>query len=53
MRLLKENAEVAPSTFFATLLNAPCSSLLLTNATDNSTIYLVVGKSNGEVFRKN
>lgn len=49
MSFLKKNVNVAPTTFFATLLNAPCTSLLLTSATPDSTPYLIVGKSNGEV----
>lgn len=49
MTFLTKNAHVAPATFFATLLNAPCTSLLLTSSNPNTNLYLIVGKSNGEV----
>uniref|UniRef100_A0A914CCW3 Uncharacterized protein n=1 Tax=Acrobeloides nanus TaxID=290746 RepID=A0A914CCW3_9BILA len=49
MKLLRHQAHVAPSTIFATHLNAPCSSLLLTQS-PASAVYLVVGKNNGETI---
>ncbi|KAI1730376.1 fcf1 domain-containing protein [Ditylenchus destructor] len=48
MKILKENVHIAPVTFFATLLNAPCTALLLASESKESIAYLIVGKSNGE-----
>ncbi|KAI1718830.1 fcf1 domain-containing protein [Ditylenchus destructor] len=48
MKILKENVDIAPVTFFATLLNAPCTALLLASESKESVAYLIVGKSNGE-----
>uniref|UniRef100_A0A915E4C9 Uncharacterized protein n=1 Tax=Ditylenchus dipsaci TaxID=166011 RepID=A0A915E4C9_9BILA len=50
MKVLRHKAQIAPATFFATLLNAPCSSMLLANANSTSTVYLIIGKSNGETI---
>lgn len=50
MRLLQENVEISPSTFYATILNTSCSAMLLATAEPDDTIYLVVAKCDEEVF---
>lgn len=43
--------QIVPATVFATFLNAPCTSLRLAQpGPDSVTIYLVVGKANGETI---
>ncbi|KAI6243764.1 hypothetical protein M3Y99_00040400 [Aphelenchoides fujianensis] len=43
-----EAAAVMPLSFFATNLNAHCSSMLLAQDPSNARIFLIVGKINGE-----
>lgn len=49
MKILRPHAHIAPVTMIGTHLTASCTSIILTRASPETKIYLIVGKGNGEV----